>query len=404
MSNVEFDPHSVPVCPPPSLEDPVPDPGFETICEHFAEDPCLQRGAAAVPIYQASTFLFPDTAAWDRREAPDSPHYEYTRVGNPTTAILGAKLARLEHGAWALPVASGMGAISAAINACVHAGAHIAAVAGVYWPTLRYFKYYLPRFGVETTFVDSVAPDDFIAALRPETKLLYLESPTSGFFDVPEIRPIAEAARARGIVTVFDNSWASPYFQQPLDLGCDLVVHSATKFIGGHSDVVAGVIIGRDEDLQRRVFREVELLGSTCDPFAAWLLLRGLRTLKLRMEQHQRSALALAEFLEQHPRVARVRHPGLERHPQHAIARRQLSGYGSLFGLELADPSKAAAYRVLDRLKLFGIGVSWGGHESLALAAPFFARGGRDAYGIRLHAGLESTTDLLTDLRQALED
>ena len=405
MNQGDFDPDSVPVSPAPPTEEPVPNAGLETLCAHYAEDPSAHHGAAAVPIYQASTFLFPDTQAWERRKEPDSPYFEYTRVGNPTTAILEAKLARLERGTWAFVTASGMGAISAAVNACIHKGAHIVAAGGIYWPTQRYFRHYLPRFGVSTMFVDSCDPADFIAALRPETKLVYLESPTSGYFAVPEIAPIAAAARERGIPTIFDNSWATPVFQNPLEFGCDLVVHSATKFIGGHSDVVAGVVAGRDETLKRRVFREVELLGAVADPFAAWLLLRGLRTLRLRMEQHQRSGLAVARFLEQHPRVRRVLHPGLESHPQRETARRQLRGYSGLFSFELKEQSREATNAFLDRTKLFGIGVSWGGFESLALGGTFFAKPSEQpTWLIRLHVGLESTDDLVADVRQALEE
>ena len=405
MNDQEFDPHSVPICPPPPTDDPVPNADFETICAHFAEDRAAQRGAAAVPIYQASTFVFPDSAAWEQREEPDSPYFEYTRVGNPTTAVLEAKLARLERGEWAFCFGSGMGAISAAVNACVHAGAHIIATGGVYWPTQRYFRHYLPRFGVSTTFVDSCDPADYLAAVGPETKVMYLESPTSGYFELPDVAAIAAAARERGVLTIFDNSWATPYFQQPLELGCDLVVHSATKYISGHSDVVAGVAVGRDDTLRRRVFRELELLGAVPDPFGAWLLLRGLRTLRVRMEQHQHSGLELARFLETHPRVRRVHHPGLESHPQHAIAQRQLSGYASLFSFELVDQSREATNRFMDRTKLFQIGVSWGGFESLVVGGTLFSKQpDKPTWLIRLHVGLEATNDLIADVRQALED
>lgn len=404
MNEQGFDPHSRPVRPAVPAADPAPDAGFETLCAHFAEQRGAHHGAAAVPIYQSSTFVFPDSQAWEQRYNPDSPYFEYTRSGNPSTSILEAKLARLEGGTWAYAMASGMGAVSAAINACVQAGVHVVAVAGVYLPTQRYLRYYLPRFGVETTFVDSCDPADFLAAMRPETKLICLESPTSGYFEMPDVAPIAAAARERGITSVFDNSWATPYFQRPLELGCDLVVHSATKFIGGHSDVVGGVVVGRDEALRKRVFREVELLGAVADPFAAWLLLRGLRTLKVRMEQHQRSGLAVARFLEEHPAVRRVHHPGLESHPQHTVARRQLHGYSSLFSFELKDQSREATNRVMDRTRLFSIGVSWGGYESLVLGGTLYAKVADDpVWLIRLHVGLEATEDLIADLRQALE-
>ncbi len=405
MNEQDFDPQSVPICPPPPTDDPVPAPQFATLCAHFAEDRLAQRGAAAVPLYQTSTFVYPDAAAWERREAADTPHFEYTRVGNPTNAVLEAKLARLEGGTWAYCLASGMGAITAALNACLHTGAHVVATGGVYWPTQRYLRHYLPRFGVATTFVDSCEPADYLAALRPETKVLYLESPTSGYFELPDVVPLFAAARERGIATIFDNSWATPYFQRPLEVGCDLVVHSATKYISGHSDVVAGIVVGGDETLKRRVFREMELLGAVADPFAAWLLLRGLRTLAVRMEQHQRSGLAVARYLEAHPAVRRVHHPGLESHPQHATARRQLAGYAGLFSFEPAEQTQAAVHRFMNRTRLFQIGVSWGGYESLVVGGTLYAKSpAQPVWLIRLSVGLEGTDDLLADVRQALEE
>jgi len=404
MTQPEFDPYSSQVCPSPPLEDPVAQPGFETLCAHFGEDRVAQRGAAAVPIYQASTFIYPDAESWERRHDPGTLYFEYTRVGNPTTAVLEAKLARLEGGTWALATASGMGAITAALNACLHAGAHVVAPVGIYHPTQRYLRYYLPRFGVDTTFVDSCDPADFVAAIRPNTRVIYLESPTSGLFAVPEIPPITAAAAQRSIITIFDNSWATPYFQNPLKIGCDLVVHSATKYIGGHSDVVGGVVIGRDEQLRRRVFREVELLGAVLDPFAAFLLIRGLRTLALRMEHHQAAGLAVARFLEQHPAVRCVHHPGLPSHPQHQIARRQLRGFSGLFSFELKNQSREATHQFMNRTKLFKIGVSWGGYESLVIGGTLFSKDpAQPTWVIRLHVGLEAVEDLVADVRRALE-
>lgn len=393
--------------PPPRPGDALGEAGFETLCEHCGEDRHAQRGAAAPPLFQTSTFVFPDAEAYEKREQPGAPDYVYTRRANPTTAILETKLARLEQGTWCRMFASGMGAITAAINACLRAGDHVVAVNDCYGPTRKYLRDYLNRFNVSVTFVPGTRPDDFIAALRDETRLLYLESPTSGRFDVLEIPVLTAAARARGIRTIFDNSWATPYFQRPLDLGCDLVVHSATKFIGGHSDVLGGAVAGRDVELGRRVCDEAELLGASIDPFAAWLLLRGLRTLALRMEQHQRSGLAVARFLAEHPAVARVLHPGLPAHPNHAVAQRQLRGSSGLFSFMLRGQSRDATYRFLNRLRVFSIGCSWGGHESLALGGPvreLFNDTAGPEWIIRLHVGLESTADLVADVRQALED
>ncbi len=389
----------------PFTGDPLIDGGFETLCAHYGEHRLAHGGATAPPLYQTSNFIYPDAEAFERRLLPQSPYYDYTRVGNPTTAMLEAKLALLEHGHWGRGFASGMGAITAAINASVESGAHVVAVANCYPPTHEYLEQYLQRFGVTTTFVRGTNSADLLAALRDNTRVLYLESPTFGLNEIIELAPLTAAARQRGIVTIFDNSWATPYFQQPLDLGCDLVVHSATKYIGGHSDVVAGIVVGRDEELHRGVRREAELHGATLDPFAAWLLLRGLRTLALRMEQHQRSGLAVARLLAAHPKVRRVNHPALESHPNHAVAQRQLRGYGSLFSFALHEQSREATHRVLNRLRLFRIAVSWGGYESLATGGTFFDRDpDRPLWLIRLHVGLETIDDLLHDLRQALED
>lgn len=388
--------------PSPEAHDPVPQPGFETLCTHFAEGPVAQGGGASPPIHQSSTFIYPDAEAFAQRRTPGSPYYDYTRGGNPTTSILEAKIARLEGGQWAEAFGSGMGAISATINTQARAGAHIVCVAHCYGPT-RWYLDHLKRFRVQTTFVNSVDPQDFIAAFQPDTRLVYLESPTSGRFEVIDLEPIVHAACQRGIVTIYDNSWATPYFFRPLDAGFDLVVHSATKFIGGHSDVVAGLVVGRSLELRKQIWREVELCGATLDPFAAWLLIRGLRTLSIRMEYHQRAAVEIARMLESHPAVERVNHPGLESHPGYAIARRQLRGYSSLFSFKPRAQSRAATHAILNRLRLFRQGVSWGGFESLAIGGTFFSDPSNPEWLIRLHAGLESIPDLIADLQQALE-
>ncbi len=389
---------------PPVQPRPLPEGvAFETICSHYADDPSAHFGAAAPPIYQTSTFIYPDLDAWERRRSAASPHYDYTRVGNPTTQILEAKLATLERGDWCDCFGSGMGAISAAIQATVESGAHVVCVAQAYGPT-RWFLTHLERFGISTTYVHGDTTADYLDAIRPETRLIYLESPTSGRMDVPAIEPITREARVRGIATIFDNSWASPYFQNPLELGVDLVLHSISKYINGHSDVIAGCVIGRNGPLRARVAKEVELAGATLDPHAAWLILRGLRTLPVRMQAHQQSALAVARILAEHPAVAKVMHPGLPTHPHHATACRQLRGWSGLFSFALRDQTKAAMNRFLSQLRLFGVGVSWGGFESLALGGTFFrSRPGEPEWVVRMSIGLENAADLVADVRQALE-
>jgi cystathionine beta-lyase/cystathionine gamma-synthase len=385
---------------PPVTPEPVADAGFETICVHLGEERQRHYGAAAPPLYQTSTFMYPDAQAFDDRRSSTSDRFDYSRIGNPTNELLETKLARLEHGAWAGVFSSGMGAITAAMNPLLHHGAHVVALDHLYGPARMYLKH-VARFGVQTTFVPSCDFDGLREALRPETRLIYLESPTSGYIEVPEIAPVVALAKQHGVRTLFDNSWASPYFQNPLDWGIDLVVHSASKYLNGHSDLVAGVVVGRDEELRRGVLRELELSGAALDPFGAWLMLRGLRTLAVRMEHAQRVGLAAAHMLAEHAAVQRVMHPGLPGHPQHAIARRQLRGTSSLLSMMLREQSREATHRFLNRLRLFGLGVSWGGHESLAIGGVH--GGARKEWIIRLYLGLETIDDLLADLRQALE-
>lgn len=378
------------------------DGGFETLCAHFAEDCLAQGGGASPPIVQSSTFMYPHAQAFEQRDR--EKYFEYSRVHNPTTRILEAKFARLEHAQWGRAFSSGMGAVTAVIGACVHHGAHVLCVDHVYGPTRTFLSNYLNRFGVEVTYLKNCEPDPFIHAIKPNTRLIYLESPTSGHMDIIDYAPIAAEARKRGILTAFDNSWATPWFQNPLDFGIDIVLHSATKYIGGHSDVVAGLIAGNDEILRKRLLADAELLGACIDPFAAWLLIRGLRTLPLRMNQHQKSGLAVAQLLAGHPKVARVNHPALESHPRHHVAKRYLRGFAGLLSLHLKDPGRDAAQRFINRLKLFSIGVSWGGFESLVVGGPIFGgEKGLSDWIIRLHVGLETTEDLLADISQALE-
>lgn len=391
--------------PPSPSQDPLTDGGFETLCAHYGEHRLAHGGAAVPPLYQSATFVYPDAEAFERRHLPTSPYFDYTRQANPTTAILEAKLAALENGRWARCFASGMGAITGTVGACVGSGSHLVAVDNCYPPTRTFLEQYLKRFGITTTFVRGTNPDDFVATMRADTRVVYLESPTWGRLEVIEIAPIVEAARARNVTVIFDNSWATPYFQKPLESGCDIVVHSTSKYIGGHSDVLGGVAIGRAGDLGQRIKDEGELLGAVLDPFAAWLQLRSLRTLAARMEQHQRSALAVANMLAEHPGVQRVLHPGLPSHPQHEIAQRQLRGYAGVFAFALRDQSREATHRFLNRLRVFQIGCSWGGSESLATGGTLFDRSStKPLWLIRLHVGLESTEDLVSDVRQALED
>jgi len=380
------------------MPDPHELPGFETLCGHWGDAPERFLGAPVPPLYQNSLFTAPNAAAFLEREQRRPEFYDYTRCANPTTDVLEAKLAALERAEACRCFGSGMAAVSAAVMHCVRAGGHVVGVDTLYGPTRSLLTDYLPRFGVTTTFVRGTDPEDFARACRAETTLFYLESPSSLVFQLQDLGAVAAIAREAGVTTVIDNSWASPYFQNPADFGIDLVLHSATKYLGGHSDLVAGVVLGSRERIEALSQAEGRLLGGILDPFAAWLLLRGVRTLPVRMERHQAGALAVARFLEEHVAVERVHYPGLPSHPQHALARRQLRGFSGLLSFALRDPSREAACGLVDRLRWFGIGVSWGGFESLAV--PFTTA--PDRWAVRLHVGLETTDDLLADLDAAL--
>jgi cystathionine beta-lyase/cystathionine gamma-synthase len=367
------------------------DPGFETLCAHAGDEPARFLGAPVPPIYQNSLFTAPDAESFFNRSELRPDWYDYTRCANPTTDVLESKLAALERTEAARCFGSGMAAVTAAVLYAVRSGDHVVAVDTVYGPTRRFLAEYLPRFRVDVSFVPGDDPEQFRAASRAETRLFYLESPSSLVFRQQDLAATAAIARERGVLTVIDNSWASPYFQNPVDFGIDLVLHSATKYLGGHSDLVAGVVMGARRHLDQIREWEGQLLGGILDPFAAWLLLRGIRTLPVRMDRHQRNARAVAAMLERHPAVSRVHYPGLPSHEERDVGQRQLRGASGLLSFELKDGTRDLTCEILNRLRYFGIGVSWGGFESLAIPVMLPGRaGGEPRWGIRLSVGLES--------------
>ena len=379
------------------------DDDFPSPATILAHDPEFPEQAVVPPIYQTSLFTFADYAEMRAVFAGEAAHPIYSRVGNPTVALFEQKIASLEGAEAAKAFSSGMGAISAAVLSCCGAGDRIVAVRHVYPDAYRLFRTLLPRFGVHVDFVDG----SHLAAVERAidgAKLLYLESPTSWMFDTLDLPALAALAHEAGVTTIIDNSWATPICQRPLAHGIDLVLHSASKYISGHSDTVAGVVAGR-RDLVERIAREIHpYLGAKLAPFEAWLLIRGLRTLPLRMQRHQESALELAKRLARHARVRRVLHPGL------GGGSPTLTGWSGLFSFE-ADPSLSIP-AFCDALRLFKLGVSWGGHESLVVPAsvvhqqqqgPNSARDfGVPENLIRLNVGLEDVEDLWRDLQQAL--
>ncbi|MFC3800701.1 trans-sulfuration enzyme family protein [Cohnella sp. GCM10012308] len=354
-------------------------------------------GAVHTPIYDSSLFTFLNVADMERAGG-DVDAFIYSRGNNPTVRALEDRLAELEGGERARCFATGMGAISAAVLSSVNAGDHIVCVDQAYGPARALMGSYLKRLGIETSFVDGADIDDIFSAIRPETKLLYLESPTSLMFELQDLRRCASLARERGIRTIIDNTWATPCYQNPLALGVDLVVHSLTKYAGGHSDAMGGAVVGSAEAILALSRSELVLLGAVMLPQTAAAIMRGLRTLPLRMERHQAGGFAVAEYLASLPYVDGVRHPGLASHPQHALAKSQMSGFGGLLSFE-AGTDRERLERFVDSLAYFRIGFSWGGYESLvSLQEGAAGRPRTTRPVVRLYVGLEEPAELIADL------
>jgi cystathionine beta-lyase len=368
-----------------------------------AYDPVDERhhGSITIPVYQTSLFAFQNYEDFERAMERVVDHHVYSRGNNPTVQYLEQKLAELEEGKAAKCFASGMAAITAAILSVVQSGDHIICTHQAYGPTREFVGEYLQRFGVETTFVDGTVLADWEAAMRPNTKLFYLESPTSTFFELQDLRAMADLARRVGAVTICDGSWATPCHQQPLKMGIDMVVHSITKFLAGHSDCVGGAVIGCKALLDRICQKEYMLFGGLMTPQSASLVIRGLRTLPLRMQRHEASGLTVARHLESQPYVTKVNHPGLTAHPQHELALRQMTGFSSLFSFETDRPVEEVKAWA-DRLRYFKIGVSWGGFESLVTVRTLEIDPGEPCRSlVRLYVGMESPEDLIRDIDEA---
>jgi len=391
------------------------DYGVNTLLAHYGENRRDSHGAVVQPIYQNSLFTFKNFDALDQAFAAPAESCIYTRGNNPTVQIAEAKLAKLCGGEKCKLLASGMAAISAAIMSCITAGSHIVSVKNVYSPAAVFMEKYLnQKCGIETSFVSGVNSQELFDAVRPNTALIYLESPATMVFSLQDLHAIATFARARGIKTIIDNTWATPLFQNPLAFGIDLEVHSCSKYLGGHSDIVLGAVIGTTADIDGILLQEHAWYGAKTAPFEAWLLTRSLRTLKLRMQQHQQSSLAVAKLLHSHPKIREVRFPGLPAFSQYRLGQQQMSGYSGLFSFWLDTENIEIVKRFATKLELFCIGVSWGGHESLIIApAVPYARElssekitalGINIGDIRISIGLEETEDLLTDVSAALAE
>ncbi len=383
--------------------------GFTTKAIHGGKIPDAHK-AVAPPIYQTATYYY-DTAeegARLGREVP--PGYVYTRWGNPTTRALEEKVALLEGGEDALATSSGMAAVSCAVWTALRPGDHAIAPAPIYQAAYQLFAEILPGYGIETTLIPDPSLQAYERALRSSTKLLFVETPNNPMLGITDIEKVAALAHGHGALVVADNTWATPYNQTPLGLGSDVVVHSATKYLGGHHDVTAGVIVGRKEFIQRTK-RAVRIFGTTIDPFASWLIIRGLATLALRVDRQNTSARRLAEFLSTHAKVSAVHYPGLAAHPGHDVAKRQMRDFGGMLSFEVTGGYEPGV-RAFEALQVCKRATSLGGITTLVshpagISSVHMPKEVREAAGIaegliRVSVGIEDTDDLLADFGQAL--
>lgn len=382
------------------------DMGIGTRLAHFGEDEKI-LGAVVPPIFQNSLFLFDTIDDFQRAMTTniEGPPYHYSRISNPTVSLAEAKIANLEGAEACKLIGTGMGAIALAVLASVKAGDHVVAPDTCYGPLRGLLVDVLARFGVTHTLVDGRQTSDFFDAVRPETTVIYLESPSSLLFKLQDVDAITAFAREKGIVTIFDNTYNTPLHYNPIAHGVDIVCHSATKYLGGHSDITAGALCTTRKRMDDIVRYELNYFGSILSPFPAWLLTRGLRTLKLRMKQHEATGNTIASWLESRPEVERVRHIALESFEQRALYLSSFSGSGGLFSFEprVQEPERIKAF--CDKLTLFGRGVSWGGHESLVVPIPVTSLGfGENRWIIRLYCGLEEPEDLIRDITEALPE
>jgi cystathionine beta-lyase/cystathionine gamma-synthase len=363
------------------------------LCARLSPGLEKRYGAPMQPIYQNTLFI----------RNTGSDEFIYTRQSNPTICAAEEMIASLENTQAARCFSSGMAAIASSLLSCLEAGSHVVAMKNIYGGTVGFLKDTLCRMGVSTTFVEGTDIQRFADAIRPETKVIYIESPSYLYFEIVDLRSLAALASSKGITTIIDNTWSTPVFQNPHDFGIDLVVHSASKYLGGHSDIIAGAVASSGEICKRLEDRERNQLGGNMDPHQAWLLSRGMRTLAIRMKQHEQSAQRVARFLSRHDKVAGVFYPGLESHPGHSLAKTQMSGFAGLFSFVLKGTAEQAdAFIAASRL--LHPGCSWGGFESLVVPfGPYRGEGDKNPLQIlRISVGLEDTDSLLEDIDNAL--
>ena len=377
---------------------------------HVGEHQGDYLNAVTPPVFLTSLHIFDSMEEY--RNHKETGAYVYGREGNPTVEILEQKVAALERGTRAVAFSSGMAAFSAAMLAVCKAGSHIICMRDVYMPVKGILNgYFIPRMGMSVSYWDGRSLEELESLIRGNTAMILLESPATFVFSVVDIAGVAQIARAHGIRTYIDNTYCTPLYQKPLDMGIDIVMHTMSKYIGGNSDIIGGILAVKDEVLGQALYEQIRpWFGGILGPMEAWLAIRGLRTLNLRVEKHQETAMAVAAFLENHPRVEKVYYTGLDSHPQAALIKRQQTGHTGLMSFVIQGRPDQAM-QVVDKLKVFEIGCSWGGFESLALCPltgatqeelDFLQLREKDRGLIRIHCGLEGADVLLEDLEQAL--
>jgi cystathionine beta-lyase/cystathionine gamma-synthase len=382
-------------------------PEDQEICMHYGDELNPFSEAVVPPTFSNTLFVFPSFEKLVEAENQPQQHYVYSRGTNPTVESAERKLAALERGEQCKCFASGMAAISAAIFNSVQKGDHVLCISNVYKSTLDVLTY-LQKFGVDHSTVNSTSMEEIEKAIQPNTKLFYLECPTDLNFRLLDLKGVADLAKSKGIRTIIDNTWATPLLQKPLTYGMDIVVHSASKYLGGHGDLMGGAVITSKKIMKELFEKEFLLIGGIMAPREASLLLRGLRTLPLRMKAHQENAFKVASFLESHPSVTKVNYPGLPSHPDYQLGQKQLLGYSGLMTFELKEASFQAVARVINKMKIFKIGVSWGAFESIVIS-PNYGDNVQELTDkhvnlgmIRISVGLEDIEKIIEDLNQAL--
>jgi cystathionine beta-lyase/cystathionine gamma-synthase len=374
--------------------------GFSTDCIHAGQEPEPITGAVTYPIFQTSTYVQP--------ELGKNKGFEYARTKNPTRSVLEANLAALERGKHAHCFASGMAATDTVFR-MLKSGDHVVAGENMYGGSFRLFNKVCEKFGLQFTYVDTACVDKVRAALRPNTKIVFLETPTNPMMTVTDIAACAEVAHKNDSLVVVDNTFCSPWLQQPLELGADIVVHSTTKFLNGHSDSVGGVVITNDDAIAEQIGFLQNAVGAILSPMDSWLILRGVKTLAVRMKQHEENGRAMADYLSRQPKALKVYYPGLPEHPQHELAKRQMRGFGAMISFELGSLANAKAF--LDRVRLCSLGESLGGVETLISHPETMTHASvpletRTRLGItpglvRISVGIEDVEDLIADVDRA---